>query len=90
MSILDEAVPADETVESVKALVYGDSGAGKTTFLGSGKDNGKNDLIIAIEHGTVSAARSGSKAKIIRPKNWDELVEIVEEIVNDPKRFDWV
>ena len=32
MSILDTAQPAVDTVESVNALIYGDSGAGKTYF----------------------------------------------------------
>lgn len=90
MSILDQAISTQDSVESIKALIYGDSGVGKTYFAGSGRNNGEKDLIIAIEHGTVSAARAGSKAKIIRPENLDQLNEIVDAVCDEPHRFDWV
>lgn len=90
MSILDQALPASETVESVNALVYGDSGSGKTTFAGSGRDNGKNDLILAIEHGTASTARAGSQVNVLPIKSWDDLVSAVDALVDDPGRFEWV
>lgn len=87
MSILDQIQPVSEAVQSVNALVYGQSGAGKTHFAGSGTDK---DLILAIEHGTVSAARSGSKANVLEIKTWDDLDQAVTALVDDPDRFDWV
>lgn len=90
MSILDTAVPVSEDREAVTALIYGDSGVGKTRFLGSGIDHGKNDLIIAVEHGVVSASRSGSQANVLKPQSWEELDEIIEAVTDDPERFDWV
>lgn len=87
MSILDEVAPISETVESVNALIYGQSGAGKTVFAGSGSEK---DLIIAIEHGTASAARQGSKASVLDVRTWDQLDEAVTALTDDPERFDWV
>lgn len=90
MSILDLAQPVEDSVTSVNILLHGDSGSGKTTFAGSGREGGKNDLILAIENGTVSAARSGSKANVIPIKNWDTLVEAITAIESEPDRFEWV
>lgn len=90
MSILDLAVPVEENVESVSLLLYGDSGSGKTTFLGSGRDNGKHDLIIGVEKGTVSAARAGSKVNVLPVKDLEHLFQIVEAIEDEPHRFEWV
>ena len=89
-NILDLAVPATETVTSVNILIHGDSGSGKTTFAGSGRDNGQRDLILAIENGTVSAARSGSQANVLQIGTWDELNQAIDAIVDDPDRFEWV
>ncbi|MDD2326255.1 MAG: AAA family ATPase [Alphaproteobacteria bacterium] len=90
MSILDLATPVSDTVESVNMIVYGDSGVGKTVFSGSGRDKGKNDLILAVEHGTSSAGRAGSKANVLTVRKWTELVEAIDELIEDPDRFDWV
>lgn len=90
MSILDLAQPATETKESINALVYGPSGVGKTVFAGSGKDQGKKDLLLAVEHGTVSAARQGSKVNVLPINSWDEFAAAVEEVCDDPEKFDWV
>lgn len=90
MGILDNIAPASKTVESINALVYGDSGVGKTYFAGSGSEKGKNDLLIAIEHGTVSAANAGSEVNVLKINTWDEFMEAIEAIVDNPHRFGWV
>ena len=89
-SILDTAKPVTEVSNSVNMLLHADSGVGKTVFAGSGRDHGKNDLIIDIEGGTLSAARSSSKASAIRVNDYDELLQIVGEIEDNPDRFEWV
>lgn len=90
MGILDTIKPASEVVESINALIYGDSGVGKTYFAGSGSDNGKNDLLIAIEHGTVAAARAGSEVNVLEINTWSQFLEAVEAVIGDPSRFNWV
>lgn len=91
MSILDQAKPVFETVSSVNVLVHGDSGVGKTVFAGSGRGRGEKDLIIAVEkNGTISAARSGSKANVIQVSTLDEFYEIITAIEDEPDRFEWV
>lgn len=90
MGILDTAIPASEVKESINALIYGESGSGKTVFAGSGREAGKNDLLIAIEHGTVSAARQGSKINVLDIESWDQFMEAIEAVIDDPERFEWV
>lgn len=90
MSILDEASTVSEDREAITVLLYGASGVGKTRFIGSGRESGKNDLIIAVEKGTVSASRAGSQAKVLRPKDWTQLIEIIDAITEEPERFEWV
>lgn len=90
MSILDTATPVQDTVESVNMLIFGESGSGKTHFAGTGREAGANDLIIAVEQGTVSAARSGSKANVLHAKDYNTLVSIVEAVEAEPDRFEWV
>lgn len=89
-NILDSAKPVSEVSTSVNMLVYGDSGVGKTVFSGSGRENGKHDLIIDVEGGTISAARSNSQANVIPATDYDTFVSIVEAIEKEPDRFEWV
>lgn len=89
-SILDQAQPVSEVSNSVNVLLYGDSGVGKTVFAGSGRELGKNDLIIDVEGGTISAARSNSKANAIHVKNYDEFLSVISAIEDEPDRFEWV
>ena len=89
-NILDSAKPVSEVSTSVNMLVYGDSGVGKTVFAGSGRENGKHDLIIDVEGGTLSAARSNSQANAISATDYDTFVSIVEAIEKEPDRFEWV
>lgn len=73
--------------ESKNLLVYADSGVGKTVLGGS--DDGA--LILAIDKGTVSAARRGSKAKVIRIGTWDEFVKVYEWLrAGACKKYTWV
>lgn len=89
-NILDTALPVSEVSNSVNMLLYGDSGTGKTVFAGSGREGGKNDLILDIEGGTLSAARSNSKANAIKVTSYEQLLEIIEAIEEDPDRFEWI
>lgn len=61
-----------------------------TVFAGSGREKGKNDLIIDVEGGTLSAASRGSKANTISATNYDVFMDIVEAIEEEPDRFEWV
>lgn len=89
-NILDLAKPVSEVSTSVNMLLYGDSGVGKTVFAGSGREKGKNDLIIDVEGGTLSAARSNSQANVIPATDYDTFVSIVDAIEKEPDRFEWV
>ena len=89
-NILDSAKPVSEVSTSVNMLLYGDSGVGKTVFAGSGREKGKNDLIIDVEGGTLSAARSNSHANVIPATDYDTFVSIVDAIEKEPDRFEWV
>lgn len=89
-NILDLAKPVSEVSTSVNMLLYGDSGVGKTVFAGSGRENGKNDLIIDVEGGTLSAARSNSHTNVIPATDYDTFVSIVDAIEKEPDRFEWV
>lgn len=89
-SILDTAVPVSEVATSVNMLLYGETGVGKTVFAGSGRQGGRNDLILDIESGTLSAARSSSKANAIKITSYEQLLEVIEAIEEEPDRFEWV
>lgn len=89
-SILDMAQPVSTTVESINMVLYGDPGSGKTVFAGSGRDNGKHDLIVAIEQGTKSAARMGSQASVIDVRDWETLEKIVDAVIDEADRYEWV
>lgn len=80
-------VDLSEYTESQNWLVYGDSGIGKTVLIGQLP----NLLILAVEPGTVSAARRGSKGKVWPIKTWQELEEAYEWLEANPDHgFDWV
>lgn len=76
----------NEYSESQNWCVYGDSGIGKTVLLGQLP----NALILAMEKGTVSAARRGSNNKVWPIRKWDDLVKAYDWIEENPKRFDWI
>lgn len=79
-------VDVSEYSESQNWLLYGDSGIGKTTLGGQLP----NALILAVEAGTVSAARRGSKAKVWPIREWNDLAEAFEWLEANPGVFDWV
>lgn len=62
-------IKLEDTDESINLLVYGPSGVGKTVFGGSAN----RVLFLAVESGTVSAKRQGSKADVWPITTWEDL-----------------
>jgi hypothetical protein len=62
--------------ESKNIMIVGDSGAGKTVLSGGAPDM----LFLALENGTISAKRQGSKAKMVRITDWPSLEAKMDEI----------
>lgn len=79
-------VDLEDETESINALVYGDSGIGKTVLAGTASDS----LLLATETGYISAARSGSKAKLWKINRWDDIVEAYTYLNNNAHPFKWV
>lgn len=76
-----------EVEESNNILVYALSGVGKTVLGGS--DDGA--LILAIDKGTISAKRQGSKAKRWVIKDWNEFVQAYNWLrAGNYKKFTWI
>lgn len=94
-----EIVDLDDYTESINGMVYADPGVGKTIF-GASDDH---VLILAIEQGTVSAARNLKKQGSIVGKNvkvwdcvnnWDAFERAYEwceaQVAADTMPFQWV
>jgi hypothetical protein len=71
--------------ESINGLVYGDSGVGKTPFVGGAPDA----VFLGTEKGSISAKRFGSKAKLIRATSWDKLEAALAYLEENPDGFRW-
>lgn len=69
------SAPPIKKMSSVKAaynlLVYGNSGVGKTPWSATEPDS----LVLAVDPGTISAARAGSKADVWEIPSWQEFEE---------------
>lgn len=88
-----EITALSESNPSVNMLVYGDSGAGKTVLGGTAP----NALILAVESGTISAARRGSKASVVECQTYEQFAEVLnglrKGVVVNPatgKPFTWI
>lgn len=79
-------IELNEFDESINLLVYGPSGVGKTVFGGSAQ----RVLFVAVEKGTVSAKRLGSKAKVWPVHEWNDLEAAYNWLADNPDEFDWV
>jgi len=72
--------------DSLNLMVYGDSGVGKTPFVGKAP----RAVFVSTEKGSISAKRFGSKAKLIRATTWGKLEAALLYLQNNPDEFDWV
>ncbi|XBA13393.1 ASCE ATPase [Gordonia phage Xenia2] len=72
--------------DSINLGIYGPSGVGKTVLAGSDD----NVLFIAVEKGTVSAKRQGSKAKVWPIRQWNDLEKAYKWLSENPDAFQWV
>ena len=79
-------IELNEFDESINLLVYGPSGVGKTVFGGSHE----RVLFIAVEKGTVSAKRMGSKGKVWPVHEWNDLEAAYSWLMDNPDEFEWV
>lgn len=77
----------DDYTESINMLIHADTGAGKTVLVGKLP----KALILAVEEGTISAKRMGSKAKVWKIRSWDDLVKAFEWLRDNPDHgFKWI
>ncbi|WNM67448.1 ASCE ATPase [Rhodococcus phage Apiary] len=85
----DFIVGLEDYTESINMAVYADPGLGKTVLAGSART-----LILATEHGTIAAARQGSKAKMasaMTVENLDRAYDfLAENCENEDFPFDWI
>lgn len=86
MSKAPPIIKLEDFTESINMCVYGDSGIGKTVFAGTAP----NALFLAIERGTISASRQGSKADLWPIDGWDDLQEAYDWLSDNPDAYDWV
>jgi hypothetical protein len=65
-------------------LIYGVSGAGKTTLCGTAQDtpNGRNVLYVDLEGGTMSIS-DRPDVMVFRPSKWSDLQQVHAALLND-------
>lgn len=81
-------IDLDDYTESINAVIYADAGVGKTVFAGT-----DNVLFLALknEKGTIAAARQGSKGKVWKINEWNDLEDAYDWLYENPSHgFDWV
>jgi hypothetical protein len=81
-------IDLEDYTESINMCIYSDSGVGKTVFAGT-----DNVLFLALkaEKGTISAKRMGSKGKVWKINDWNELDDAYDWLYEHPNHgFDWV
>lgn len=84
VNLPSDIIDMEDFEESTNALIYADSGVGKTVFSG---DAG---LIICTEKGAISAKRLGKKAKLWRAHTWEDVQAAYRWLKNNPYVFRWV
>lgn len=73
--------------EAYNILVYGNSGVGKTVFAASHP----NSLVLAIDPGTISAARAGSRADVWEIPTWQEFEEAQKWVrAGGYSQYEWI
>ncbi|UJQ86392.1 RecA-like DNA recombinase [Gordonia phage Wojtek] len=85
-SLPADIVDLQEFDDSINLGIYGPSGVGKTVLAGSDD----KVLFLAVEKGTVSAKRQGSKAKVWPIKQWNDLEKAYKWLEANPDVFQWV
>ncbi|WPH58012.1 RecA-like DNA recombinase [Gordonia phage LuckyLeo] len=85
-SLPADIVDLQEFDDSINLGIYGPSGVGKTVLAGSDD----KVLFLAVEKGTVSAKRQGSKAKVWPIKQWNDLERAYKWLEENPDEFQWV
>src|SRR5512139_789011 len=71
--IESKIIPVNEVPVYLKVLVYGRSGTGKTTFIGTAP---KPLLILDVREQGTTSIRSREDTFVLRLEEWDELEEI--------------
>lgn len=79
-------ISLEEFSEGINIAIYGDSGVGKTVLAGTCP----RALFIAVEAGTVSAKRQGSKADLWPIKEWNDIQAAYDWLEANPDAYDWV
>jgi len=78
----------EDFTESINMILYADSGVGKTVFAGT-----DNVLFLALknEKGTIAAARQGSKGKVWKINEWNDLEDAYDWLYENPNHgFNWI
>jgi len=81
-----EVSKLDETPQYVKALIYGDSGVGKTVLASSAP----NPLFISVEGGLLSVRQFGRNPDVIAITEFTQIKEVYEHIVNNLDNWDTI
>lgn len=73
----------------INALIYGESGVGKTTLLGSLSEVEELGpvVIINIEGGTLSIKEKYPDVEVVRPTTIAQMQKIYDDLYRDPKRY---
>lgn len=75
-----------EIPQFVRMLVYGPSGAGKTTFAGTAD----KALLVDVEQGTTALATSKSSVDVWSLKNFDEIWTVHDYLRNEEHKYETV
>jgi hypothetical protein len=85
--VLPFQIEAPEDTEFTNAIIYGDTGSGKTFLLGTANDceDATPMLLIDVDGGTKSLR--GRKIDIVRPGSWKDLQDIYNFLRHDNHQY---
>lgn len=69
------------------SIIYGLTGVGKTTFLGSANDCEETSPILIVDVDRGSLVLGGKKVDIVQPENFAELQEVYDFLRNSDHKY---